>query len=78
MIKLGDPGELYEIDLDFCKGCGICVAECPCGAIEMVFGVEGTRFQAGSDLSPAVAAAVQAVAEAVLREREPVDAAPSA
>jgi len=36
VIKLGDPGELYEIDLDFCKGCGICVAECPCGAIEMV------------------------------------------
>ena len=26
----------YAIDLDFCKGCGICVAECPCGAIEMV------------------------------------------
>ena len=25
----------YEIDLDYCKGCGICVAECPCGAIEM-------------------------------------------
>jgi hydrogenase maturation protease len=44
----------------------------------IVFGVEGTRFQAGSDLSPAVAAAVQAVAEAVLREREPVDAAPPA
>ena len=44
----------------------------------IVFGVEGTRFQAGSDLSPAVAAAVQAVAEAVLRERGPVDAAPSA
>ena len=36
VIKLGDPGALYEIDLDFCKGCGICVAECPCGAIEMV------------------------------------------
>ena len=36
VIKLGDPGELYEIDLDFCKGCGMCVAECPCGAIEMV------------------------------------------
>lgn len=36
VIKLGQPGELYEIDLDFCKGCGICVAECPCGAIEMV------------------------------------------
>ena len=31
------PGEpyAYEIDLDFCKGCGICAAECPCGAIEM-------------------------------------------
>jgi NADPH-dependent glutamate synthase beta subunit-like oxidoreductase len=36
VIKLGQPGELYEIDLDYCKGCGICVAECPCGAIEMV------------------------------------------
>jgi 2-oxoacid:acceptor oxidoreductase delta subunit (pyruvate/2-ketoisovalerate family) len=36
VIKLGKPGELYEIDYDYCKGCGICVAECPCGAIEMV------------------------------------------
>jgi len=36
VIKLGSPGELYEIDLDFCKGCGICVAECPSGAIQMV------------------------------------------
>jgi NADPH-dependent glutamate synthase beta subunit-like oxidoreductase len=36
VIKLGDPGSLYEIDLDFCKGCGLCVAECPCGAIEMI------------------------------------------
>jgi NADPH-dependent glutamate synthase beta subunit-like oxidoreductase len=36
VIKLGEPGELYEIDLDFCKGCGLCVAECPCGAIEMI------------------------------------------
>ena len=26
----------YAIDLDYCKGCGICVAECPAGAIEMV------------------------------------------
>jgi Pyruvate/2-oxoacid:ferredoxin oxidoreductase delta subunit len=26
----------YAIDLDFCKGCGLCVAECPCGSIEMV------------------------------------------
>jgi NADPH-dependent glutamate synthase beta subunit-like oxidoreductase len=36
VIKLGEPGEQYAIDLDFCKGCGLCVAECPCGAIEMV------------------------------------------
>jgi NADPH-dependent glutamate synthase beta subunit-like oxidoreductase len=36
VIKLA-PGEpyAYAIDLDFCKGCGICAAECPCGAIEM-------------------------------------------
>ncbi|MGD1013884.1 MAG: NAD(P)-binding protein [Acidimicrobiales bacterium] len=33
--KLG-TGERYEFDYDFCKGCGICVTECPCGAIEMV------------------------------------------
>jgi Pyruvate/2-oxoacid:ferredoxin oxidoreductase delta subunit len=26
----------YAFDLDYCKGCGICVEECPCGAIEMV------------------------------------------
>jgi Pyruvate/2-oxoacid:ferredoxin oxidoreductase delta subunit len=36
VIKLGQPGERYQIDLDFCKGCGLCVQECPCGAIEMV------------------------------------------
>jgi len=35
VIKLG-PGKRYEIDLDFCKGCGICVEECPCGAIDLV------------------------------------------
>jgi Pyruvate/2-oxoacid:ferredoxin oxidoreductase delta subunit len=26
----------YAIDLDFCKGCGLCVTECPSGAIVMV------------------------------------------
>ncbi|MGN6132486.1 MAG: NAD(P)-binding protein [Nocardioidaceae bacterium] len=36
VIKLGKPGEKYLIDLDYCKGCGICVAECPAGAITMV------------------------------------------
>jgi 2-oxoacid:acceptor oxidoreductase delta subunit (pyruvate/2-ketoisovalerate family) len=35
VIKLG-PGLRYEFDFDFCKGCGICVKECPCGAITMV------------------------------------------
>jgi NADPH-dependent glutamate synthase beta subunit-like oxidoreductase len=35
IIKLG-PGQRYQIDLDYCKGCGICAAECPCGAIDMV------------------------------------------
>jgi 2-oxoacid:acceptor oxidoreductase delta subunit (pyruvate/2-ketoisovalerate family) len=35
VVKLG-PGARYEIDLDYCKGCGICAAECPCGAIDMV------------------------------------------
>jgi len=29
-------GRHYVFDYDFCKGCGICVAECPSGAIEMV------------------------------------------
>ncbi len=31
-----DEGDGYAFDLDYCKGCGICVKECPCGAIEMV------------------------------------------
>jgi NADPH-dependent glutamate synthase beta subunit-like oxidoreductase len=37
VVKLG-PGApyAYEIDLDYCKGCGLCAAECPCGAIRMV------------------------------------------
>ncbi len=35
VVKLG-PGKGFEFNLDYCKGCGMCVAECPCGAIEMV------------------------------------------
>ncbi len=34
VIKLG-PGKRFLFNYDYCKGCGICVAECPCGAIEM-------------------------------------------
>jgi Pyruvate/2-oxoacid:ferredoxin oxidoreductase delta subunit len=25
----------FEFNLDYCKGCGICAQECPCGAIQM-------------------------------------------
>lgn len=35
VMKLG-PGKRFQIDLDYCKGCGLCAAECPCGAIKMV------------------------------------------
>ena len=35
VIKTDDPAAPYVIDLDYCKGCGICAAECPAGAITM-------------------------------------------
>jgi 2-oxoacid:acceptor oxidoreductase delta subunit (pyruvate/2-ketoisovalerate family) len=35
VIKLG-PGKRFEFNYDYCKGCGLCEAECPCGAIQMV------------------------------------------
>ena len=35
VIKLG-PGKRFAFNYDYCKGCGLCVAECPCGAIKMV------------------------------------------
>jgi 2-oxoacid:acceptor oxidoreductase delta subunit (pyruvate/2-ketoisovalerate family) len=35
VIKLG-PGKRYAINYDYCKGCGLCAEECPCGAIDMV------------------------------------------
>ena len=34
VIKLG-PGKRFEFNYDYCKGCGLCAAECPCGAIAM-------------------------------------------
>ncbi|HEY5994391.1 MAG TPA: NAD(P)-binding protein [Gallionellaceae bacterium] len=35
VIKLG-PGKRFRYNFDYCKGCGICAAECPCGAIKMI------------------------------------------
>jgi NADPH-dependent glutamate synthase beta subunit-like oxidoreductase len=35
IIKLG-PGRGFRVDYDFCKGCGICATECPCGAIAIL------------------------------------------
>jgi NADPH-dependent glutamate synthase beta subunit-like oxidoreductase len=35
VTKLG-PGKRFKFNLDYCKGCGICATECPCGAIRMV------------------------------------------
>ena len=35
VIKHG-PGRGFDFNYDYCKGCGICVSECPCGAIKMV------------------------------------------
>jgi len=35
VIKLG-PGRGFEFNYDYCKGCGVCATECPCGAIDMV------------------------------------------
>jgi len=35
IVKLG-PGKGFRINYDYCKGCGLCSAECPCGAIEMI------------------------------------------
>jgi 2-oxoacid:acceptor oxidoreductase delta subunit (pyruvate/2-ketoisovalerate family) len=34
VIKLG-PGKRFEFNYDYCKGCGLCAEECPCGAIDM-------------------------------------------
>jgi len=35
VIKLG-RGLRFEFNFDYCKGCGVCVSECPCGAIRMI------------------------------------------
>jgi NADPH-dependent glutamate synthase beta subunit-like oxidoreductase len=35
ITKLG-AGKRFEFKYDYCKGCGMCVTECPCGAINIV------------------------------------------
>jgi Pyruvate/2-oxoacid:ferredoxin oxidoreductase delta subunit len=35
VIKL-DAAAGYAINYDYCKGCGMCARECPCGAIDMI------------------------------------------
>lgn len=35
VIKLG-PGKGFQFNYDYCKGCGVCAQECPCGAIAMI------------------------------------------
>ena len=35
VVKLG-AGLRFKFNYDYCKGCGVCVTECPCGAIKMV------------------------------------------
>ncbi|MCX7176945.1 MAG: NAD(P)-binding protein [Proteobacteria bacterium] len=35
VIKLG-PGNRFKFNYDYCKGCGMCATECPCGAIAVV------------------------------------------
>ncbi|MCB2102262.1 MAG: FAD-dependent oxidoreductase [Rhodobacterales bacterium] len=39
VLKTADvavDGSHYVFDYDFCKGCGLCATECPCGYIEMI------------------------------------------
>ncbi len=34
VVKLG-PGKRFRFNYEYCKGCGVCASECPCGAIKM-------------------------------------------
>jgi NADPH-dependent glutamate synthase beta subunit-like oxidoreductase len=34
-VTISPKTGLYEFDLDFCKGCGLCAKECPCHYIQM-------------------------------------------
>lgn len=41
-VETASDGSHYLFDYDYCKGCGLCARECPCGYIEMVD--EGERL----------------------------------
>ena len=52
VVKAGIP---VEIDLTYCKGCGICAEECPSGAIVMVDEDQADAFvvpPAGGEQTP--------------------------
>lgn len=34
-VNFIDGAHGYAFDYDYCKGCGLCAAECPCGAVVM-------------------------------------------
>ena len=34
IVRLPEGG--YDVNGDYCKGCGICVRECPTGSMEMI------------------------------------------
>lgn len=34
VVQVG-AGERFQFSYDYCKGCALCAAECPCGAIKM-------------------------------------------
>jgi len=36
-IRISEDGTYLEVDYEYCKGCGICVTECPRGAMTMVW-----------------------------------------
>lgn len=42
----------YEIDYDYCKGCGICAQECPCGHIDMDLDPASARTYSAQVLDP--------------------------
>jgi Pyruvate/2-oxoacid:ferredoxin oxidoreductase delta subunit len=35
-VAISRHGDKYEINYDYCKGCGICAQECPRGVIDLV------------------------------------------